>query len=180
MKKEIEVKAKVKDLKILGDKLESMGIILSDPIIQNDETFVDENFGNYGEFHSGKNVLRIRENNEKFIFTLKQSQDNELDCIEKETIISNPLELREALILMGYKSMVKIHKIRRKAQYGDYEICLDSVKELGDFIEVEIITDSQNSETTQNELFQFLESLGIKNEDRVINGYDTLIYNKKE
>jgi len=179
MRKEIEVKARVSDLEVLAKKLENMGVVLSEPIIQNDQTFIDESYGSYDKFQPGRNILRIRENNGKFIFTIKQSQSNELDSIERETEIAEPEEFREALLLMGYKPAVEIHKVRRKAKYKDYEICLDEVKELGSFVEVEKITDEKNADEVQNKLFEFLESLGVKREDRVTNGYDTLIYLKQ-
>ena len=179
MRKEIEVKARVADLGELTKKLEAMGVVLSEPIIQNDQTFIDESYGSYDKFQPGRNILRIRENNGKFIFTIKQSQSNELDSIERETEIAEPEEFREALLLMGYKPAVEIHKVRRKAKYKDYEICLDEVKGLGSFVEVEKITDEKNADEVQNKLFEFLESLGVKREDRVTNGYDTLIYLKQ-
>lgn len=47
MRKEIEVKARVVDLERLTKKLENIGISLPEPIIQNDETFVDKNYDNY-------------------------------------------------------------------------------------------------------------------------------------
>lgn len=178
MRKEIEVKARVSNLAELTKKLEGLGVTLSEPIIQHDETFTDENHGDYKEFVSGRNILRIRENDGKFIFTLKQSLSNELDSIEKETEITNPKEFRDALILMGYKPAVEIHKVRRKAKYRDYEICLDEVKELGSFIEVEKMTD-EDTEKVQDELFAFLESLGVSKENRETHGYDTLLYLKQ-
>lgn len=179
MRKEIEVKAKVENLEELANKLQSLGVELSEPIIQNDQTFVDENYGDYAAFQPDKNILRIRENNGKFIFTLKQPKTNEMDALERETEITDPNEFKEALLLMGYKPVVEIHKVRRKAKYKDYEICLDEVKELGSFAEVEKITEDVDAAEVQEELFQFLESLGIKRQDRVMNGYDTLVYKKQ-
>lgn len=179
MRKEIEVKARVLDLTILTKKLEDLGVTLSEPVVQNDETFVDVNYGDYAQFQPGKNLLRIREEGGKFIFTIKQPQSNQLDAIERETEITDPQEFRESLLLMGYKPVVKINKVRRKAKYKDFEICLDEVKELGNFVEVEKITDDVKAEEVQEELFQFLESLGIKREDRILDGYDTLIYLKQ-
>ncbi|TAL49270.1 class IV adenylate cyclase [Patescibacteria group bacterium] len=180
MRKEIEVKAKVGNLKELTQKLKALEVVLSEPIIQNDQTFVDENYGDYGKFQPDKNILRIRETNGKYIFTLKQPKTNEFDSLERETEIADPIEFREALLLMGYEPVVEIHKVRRKAKYRNYEICLDEVKELGSFIEVEKITEDENAEMVQNELLAFLESLGVKKEDRVTNGYDTLIYLKQQ
>lgn len=179
MRKEIEVKARVTNLEELEKKIEALGISLSEPIIQNDETFADNYYGNYADFQPGKNILRIRESNGEYIFTIKQSQKNELDCIERETEIIDPKEFREALLLMGYKPRVQIHKVRRKAKYKDYEICLDEVKGLGSFVEVEKITDDENADKVQDELFSFLESLGVSKDNRELHGYDTLIYLKR-
>ena len=179
MRKEIEVKARVSDLNNLTKRLKVFGVSLSEPIIQNDETFVDNNYGDYDKFQPEKNVLRIRKSNGKFIFTLKQQQSNELDCIERETEITDPAEFREALLLMGYKPIVKINKIRRKAKYKDYEICLDDVKELGTYVEMEKITDDEDADKVQNELFAFLEELGVSKNDRETHGYDTLVYLKQ-
>ena len=179
MRKEIEVKARVSDLEVLAKKLENMGVVLSEPIIQNDQTFIDESYGSYDKFQPGRNILRIRENNGKFIFTLKQPQSNELDSFERETEVTDPKEFREALLLMGYKPAVEIHKVRRKAKYKDYEICLDDVKELGAFVEVEKITDNEAADKVQDELFNFLETLGVSKDNREIHGYDTLVYLKQ-
>lgn len=178
MRREVEVKARVTNFEELKNKLVALGVSLSEPITQNDETFVDSNFGTYDQFQPGKNILRIRESNGKYIFTLKQPRSNEMDCIERETVITDPQEFREALLLMGYKPAVEIHKVRIKAKYKDYEICLDDVKELGSFVEVEKITEDENADEVQNELFSFLESLGVSKESRETHGYDTLVYLK--
>ncbi len=181
MRKEIEVKAKISDIEKIKEKLIKMGCVLSEPIIQDDVTFVDSDYGPYDQFQSGKNILRIRKNNNnKYIFTLKQPQKNEMDVIERETEISDPEEFKEALILMGYKKIVEIYKTRIKTKYDDCEICLDNVEGLGFFIEVEKIVEDTDGEEIQNKLFEFLISLEVDPKDRVLNGYDTLIYMKNK
>ena len=59
------------------------------------------------------------------------------------------------------------------------EICLDVVEGLGTFIEVEAFADGKTEEV-QERLFAFLRTLGIKDEDRVTKGYDTLVREKNE
>lgn len=176
MKREIEVKAKVDDFTKIRDELEKLGCVFSDPIIQEDTIFVNFD-GDFTKFMPDTNFLRIRKMKDKILFTLKQSENNELDCIEKEVEISDAEQFREALELMGYHEAVQVHKTRTKTKYQDMEICLDEVKDLGSFIEVEKITEG-DGEAVQNELFSFLETLGISKESRVVNGYDTLIYLK--
>lgn len=174
IQKEIEVKAKVKDLVVVKTKLEELGCTFSEPVIQDDTIFV--NFaGDFTKFVPGTNFLRIRKAKGKVLFTLKQPQKNELDCIEKEVEISDAGQFRGALELMGYHEAVQVYKTRTKTRFNDMEICLDDVKGLGSFVEVEKITDG-DGDAVQETLFNFLETVGVKREDRVINGYDTLVY----
>jgi|SRR3989344_5800672 len=176
MRKEVEVKAKINDLNLMVQKLTNLGCVLSLPIVQIDSIFVDDNYGEFDKFQSGKNLLRIREADGKFIFTIKQPQNNEQDSIEYETEISEPGGMREAILLMGCHEVIQVYKTRIKTNYKDWEICLDDVRELGFFIEVEKIGENIDVDATQNELFNFLKSLGVKPEDRETSGYDTLTY----
>jgi adenylate cyclase class 2 len=176
MKKEIEVKAKVESLHVLKNKLEELGCAFNNPAEQKDTIFVNFD-GDFTKFMPNTNFLRIRETNNKILFTLKRPQSNELDCIEKEIEVSDKEQLKDMLELMGYHEAIQVHKIRTKTQYKDMEICLDDVRGLGTFIEVEKITDG-DGEIVQNELLHFLESLGVSKEDRIVNGYDTLMYLK--
>lgn len=178
MSREIEVKARVKDFDSVIQKLQDLGCKISEAIIQEDKIFVAKNHGDFVKLHIGSNVLRIRTvNNEKSFFTLKQSLKNELDCIEKQTEIAKPQEMHDALIMMDYKNVVSVYKKRRKIKYENYTICLDQVRDLGDFIEVErLFDDDREAGGVQEEIFKFLQTLGINKEDRETHGYDTLIY----
>lgn len=176
MKMEIEVKAKVRDFELIKNKLVNIGCKLSEPIIQNDYIYTIKGL-DINKGYNNSPVLRIREQNGKYIFTLKKNRNNELDCIEKELEISNKEIMQEIFELMGYESNVSVHKSRIKCNYNEYEICLDEVEDLGSYIEVEKISDD-DGEKVQNELFDFLQTLGVLKEDRVFNGYDTLIWLK--
>ncbi|MDP1688739.1 MAG: class IV adenylate cyclase [bacterium] len=179
MKKEIEVKAKVKNIQSLISRLSALGVSLSEPARQVDGIYTNFPDKEFADFKPGVNFLRIRKSGDKILFTLKQSLVNELEGIEKELEINNEQEMEDILILMGYHKAVEVIKVRRKTKYKDYEICLDEVETLGSFIEVEKITD-EDSEQVQNEMFSFLMSLGVDKEDRVLNGYDTLVYLSKQ
>lgn len=97
--------------------------------------------------------------------------------IEKELEIRNASVMDDIVKLLGFYEFQKIKKTRRKTRYKKYEICLDVIDELGNFIEVEKMTDEDSAEV-QEELFRFLESLGVSRRDRVDRGYDILLYKK--
>lgn len=175
MKSEIEVKVKIKNIEEIVSKLEKMGCVLSEPIVQDDYIFNKIGL-DLSKSHTTP-VLRIREQGNKIIFTLKKDRSNELDCIEKEIEVSDRNILKDIIELLGFEQTVEVHKKRRKGKYEDYEICVDEVEELGSFIEVEKMSD-ENGEKVQNELIDFLEKLGIDKKDRVLIGYDSQIWLK--
>ena len=173
--KEIEVKARVKDFSGLLQKLEALGCTFSPVTEQTDRIFISE----HGSIPAkrGENVLRIREQSGKFIFTLKQPQTNQLDCIEEEIEISDPEALIRIMKILKFRESVSVKKKRRTTKYRDYTICLDEVEGLGSFIEVEKFSD-EDAATIQKELFQFLETLGVTKADQETNGYDVILYQK--
>lgn len=179
MRKEIEVKAKITDTTALLAKLSALGVALSEPLKQEDAIYTNFPDEEFADFKPGVNFLRIRKSNGKVLFTLKQSLVNELEGIEKELEVSSEKEMEDILSLLGYHKAVQVIKTRRKANYKDYEICLDEVETLGSFIEVEKLTD-EDSEKVQNEMFDLLIILGIEKADRVMNGYDTMVYLKQK
>lgn len=178
MKNEIEVKAKIEDFDSIINKLKEIGCTLSEPIIQHDYIYSSKNT-NIRDNYDGSPILRIREQNKKILFTLKKNRSNELDCIEKEIEVNDKNILKDILELLNYESQVEVHKKRIKTNYKDYEICLDEVDNLGFFIEVEKMSE-EDGEKIQNELFDFLQSIGIKKENRVLKGYDTLMWEKNK
>lgn len=176
--REIEVKARVDNFESIVQKLESLGCSLSQPIVQDDKVFL-QNGVVFGDLTPGGNVLRIRQQGVKNIFTLKVRGEREMDCIERETEISDPEKMVEILEYLGYREVVRIRKSRRKCQYQNLEICLDEVDELGNFIEVEILAEAGDGQEIQNTLFDFLVTLGVTAESRVLSGYDILMFNKR-
>lgn len=174
--KEVEVKAKINNPDNLTTQLKDLGCELGDPIIQNDIIFLPAGLS-YEDDLLGRNILRIRKTDGRIVFTLKQPQSNELDCIEKELEIGDVENMEEILKLVGFYEAVRVNKTRVKCKYKDYKICIDKVEELGDFIEVEKITD-EDAAKVQDELFDFLQSIGVDKDDREVHGYDTLMYNK--
>lgn len=176
---EIEVKAYINDKPTLLEKLTALGIQLSPPVTQYDRIFLP--IGASQPTKPGESALRIREQSDTFLFTVKQTQSNDLDCIEKEVEVNDKQAhiLLQSFPLIGFTEVPSVRKTRQKAKYLEYEICIDTVDDLGEFIEVEkMIADPDvigaSGEKIQEELFQFLETLGVSRSDRALHGYDVL------
>jgi adenylate cyclase class 2 len=173
--KEIEVKAKVRNPEEVERKLQNLGCKISDVMVDHDRVFTNSD-KDFAEFQNDTNFIRIRTRNGKHTLTLKRPLSNELDCIEHQSEILEPEEVEKMLELMGYRKEVDFTKERRKTKYNKYNICLDTVPELGEYMEVETLLDEGDSEKHQLEMFEFVKTLGITDKDRTEHGYDTLVY----
>jgi len=176
--KEIEVKARISNKPQLLEKLAALGCELSAPITQRDQIFVPH--GVTVPTPPGVNVLRIRQQDGATIFTLKQAISNQLDCLERELGIDDPAAMADIFKLLGFEESSRVNKTRQKGLYNGLEICVDSVEGLGDFIEVEKLSEDADSAAVQAELFAFLKTLGVQESDRVYDGYDVLMIKSKQ
>lgn len=178
---EVEVKAKLRNRAQVIEKLKQFGCSFGDELHQIDHIFIPSNI----DFPPPLDVpvLRVRKQNEKYIFTLKISQSSRQDCIEREFEIADGEKMIEILHLIGYKQVPTVDKKRIKTILNDMEIVLDVVEGLGEFIEVEKIvhnTDTKERLKIQDALFSFLHrELDIHADDHVIGGkYDIMLFEK--
>lgn len=177
--REIEVKARVENIEDIKKSLEGRGCIFSQAVEQYDRVFIETSL-TYNDVGIGVPVARIRSQGGRHIFTLKKPIGNMLDKQEHETEVADPEELKACLEMMGYKQALQIRKKRLKTKYNGDEICLDEVEELGSFIEMERLTENEDPQEVQEELYGFLEQIGVKREQRVEKGYDILLAEKNK
>lgn len=182
--KEIEVKARIASVESFKEKLEQLGCRFDTPHIQHDIVFLP-----VGVEFSNKTketpAVRIRNSNEIITLTLKKrsSGDNELINIEKEVVVSDKQEALDIVKHMGFHEVAKVSKRRFECTYENMTICIDDVVGLGQFIEVERLLENDsthNDKEIQDELFDFLRSLEVNDDDRVTKGYDILMYEKSK
>lgn len=177
--REIEIKARTADKQAFVAALVGRGVVVSDPVTQHDRVF-----GAAGvDGSDGDNTapwLRIRSETKqgvtKHIFTLKKSVTNQMDSIEHETEIADEAELEKIIEHIGFVPFSDLTKTRQKAHFGDIELCIDTVDELGDFVEAEKLTDEDaDYDTVVAELWRVLEECGVSRDDYVTEGYDVLM-----
>ncbi len=177
---EVEVKAKLRNKEEVKKKLESFGCVFSEELHQVDHIFLPKGSAFPPPFETP--VLRVRKQNDIFLFTLKMSQGSRTDSIERELEIKDGDKMIEILNLLNWEETVMVDKKRIKAAYKDMEVVLDDVKDLGEFIEAEkIVTihDVDVRKKIQEELFAFLETVGVGKEDHILDGkYDIMMHNK--
>lgn len=179
---EVEVKARLKDREAIVKKLESLGCKFGGELHQIDHVYFPE--GLIFPPPIGTGILRVRNQGDKYFLTLKISQSGRQDSIERELQILDGEMMMEIIKLLKYQEAPTVDKKRTKTKYKDMVIELDVVKDLGDFIEVEKIVTEENPEDRkkiQQEIADFIETLGVPKEDLFVNGkYDIMLFEKNK
>jgi adenylate cyclase class 2 len=97
---------------------------------------------------------------------------------EYETFIDKPEIVEEIFKKIGLISKVTVVKTRKYFDCGNFEVTLDQVKGLGNFMEIEAKRSFGNVAKTRKACSDFLKNLNIKYEIRPQMGYPRMLYRK--
>ncbi|MFI2663460.1 class IV adenylate cyclase [Micromonospora carbonacea] len=171
---EVEVKYRVGDLAALEAALAARGVVLSVPVVQDDQAYARVGW-EYGQSKIGVPFARLRTERGRHLLTVKTPVANELSCVEHETEVADREQMHAAIQQLGFYPTVRIRKSRRTAMLGLMSLCVDEVDGIGVFLEIERIVDAgETGEGIQVELDRFARELGVSL-TRVTDTYDSLI-----
>mgnify|MGYP000430345190 CR=1 FL=1 len=173
---EVEIKAKVKNLDEIEKKLLEMGAYLIGIEKQEDIYFTSP----FKDFKKSDEALRLRKSNEVYYLSYKGPKLDSKAKIREEVQVE--VDPRIVIILenLGFSQGPKVEKVRKIYSLDDVKICLDRVKNLGDFIEIETIQRYKETDEIKKELFDILEKLGIDKSNATIKSYLELLEEKKK
>lgn len=104
-------------------------------------------------------------------------------CDEFESQIKDIKSVKKIFSILNFKLLVKVDKIRRIYQFQNYEIAIDQVKKLGNFVEMEYKGRNRRklrpAQITQ-EMIEFLKKIGVGEIKRNYVGYPFLMLFPKE
>ena len=169
---EIETKFKTDNLEEIKNKLIGMGAVFSEELEQIDEYYKPK--GRETETQKpGSFLLRIRIQGNKKFFTCKALTDRTGVWDEHEMEISDENALREILKKLNYTMIFSITKKRANGRLNEFGLCIDKVKELGNYLEVEIISD--NGEEGKHKISALLKKLGAAEKNMEHRGYAAIL-----
>ncbi|HLC74265.1 MAG TPA: class IV adenylate cyclase [Candidatus Nanoarchaeia archaeon] len=181
---EIEIKIPVDGVTFshIKQKLQSTATFVKSSS-QIDEYFTPPN-RNFVEPFFTYEWLSIRKRGGKTIINYKhfypENAELTTHCDEFETIIENPEQIEKIFSALNMKKLVVVEKEREVFIYkNEFEIALDRVKELGNFIEIEAMKNFGTVHETREKLFQFAKRLGIDTSNADKRGYPHLLMKKK-
>lgn len=124
--------------------------------------------------------LRIRNtNNEKTINYKNWSnnkENNKISCKEIEIGIDDYNGMLELLEALDFKKIIVVEKVRNSWEYNGIIISLDTINNLGDFIELEFKTNLfENEEDSLTYIKNTIKTLGIEVGNQIFAGYPQLL-----
>ena len=157
---EIEIKAKIQSKEELEKRLKEQGAIFKEEKYQHDILLDPPNI----DFSKTDQVLRIRNANGNWKLDYKSPRlDNQTKSRKEFSLkIEDGKQLKEIFGWMKFKIVGEIEKTRRSFTYKNMTINLDTVTNLGEFIELEILGNEKEFEEQKKELFAFAALLDIK------------------
>ena len=127
-----------------------------------------------------KEWLRLRDADGSYSINYKNwhfdKQGKSHYCDEYESKIENLEKVKKILDILNFKSLVVVEKIRKTWIYRNYEIAIDAIKGLGDFVEIEYLGEENvDPKKITDEMINFLKSVGCDKIERNYVGYSFLL-----
>ena len=181
---EVEIKVKVDNLKEIKKKVSKIGKLIK-AIKQIDDYYTPSHRNFFTQKPHATEFLRIRTNPDKVVFeydrSINKRANGEHDYAEEyETEILDKKEFEKILGFLDFKKVLTVTKNREYWMCGKIEVALDTIKELGTFVEAEAKGDFKDEKEAKKECIKFLENLGIKNvaKTAIHKGYSTMLFDK--
>ena len=171
---EIEVKASVTDPKQMERSIIELGATPIGIEAQAD-TYYNAPYRDFGKTDE---ALRIRVQDGKSTLTYKGPKMDTISKTRKEvqTEIQDLDNMGNILSSLGFFPVATVSKKRKNFRIGDFYISLDEVRNLGNFIEVEItVKDPKNYKEKVESIFKFMAKLGIRRESTIRKSYLEMI-----
>lgn len=175
MSRELELKFELDQQHEFLERLNALGITLSEPCRQYDTIFLPHDHS-FEDLDKGIPIVRIRQSDGKITTTLKKYISGITNREEVECSISDATIFTKYLCLLGFAPIVTVNKTRRKATYCGTTITLDYVEQLGVFTEIEIICDEENVARNLKRLDEIAHELGLEHSKKVSKPYDEMLY----
>ena len=174
---ECEIKLKIEDINTVKEKLLSLGFKECDSVTETDTYFDNEK----NDIRLNDQALRIREtinhtNGNIFCqinFKDKKFDNNSMSRPEYESEVASAETILKILSCLGYSPVSpKVRKERIFLQEHSITACLDTVDGLGDFLELEVIVETEKQKDQELEkIAGLLDKIGYSIADTTTTSY---------
>ncbi len=171
MKMEQEIRLIVNDFKDVKNRIVGAGAVF-----ESSKTQYDTYYGSIRAIKAIKRsfILRIRKSGSSNILTFKGATGKEGYYEEYETIVADGKSAAKIIEKSGFEKVIFVKKHRQLYRYKNSTINLDSVGGLGNFVEIEIISE-KNADKRLNSI---IKELGLEGYKNIRKGYVSLLLEK--
>lgn len=174
---EIEIKVRVENVKPLDALMQKEGQFKGE-VKQVDEYFTPAHV-DYTSVSPVREWLRLRNEDGTFSINYKNyhfGADGKAEyCDEVETEVDEVGKVEKIFSAVGFRTLTRVEKLRSQWTYKDYEIAIDSVAGLGDFVEIEFNKKSVDPKKVTDDMMRFLSDLGVGKIQRSYQGYPFML-----
>jgi adenylate cyclase, class 2 len=159
---EIEIKVRVTDIGVIRNRILACGGVLSETLTEHD-TYYNAPHRDFGVTDE---ALRLRQTGIKSTVTYKGPKNTILGSKIREELnlgITDPEIFDRIVTFLGFVSVAVVIKQREYYNCDDFTISLDQVEGLGDYIEIELITDN-NAEKAAARVDHMAKKIGVTGE----------------
>jgi adenylate cyclase, class 2 len=168
MQKEFEIKSKVESISEIRKKLKKIGA-RKIGIKRNVDIYYTPESGEKYYGNRSRLKFRIRFDGESDKGRLEVHKILNLhEAIEYELPVGDVKMVKIMLKELRFKQCSIVDKVRESYKYGSLNIELDKVKELGEFMEVEIMNSDRNKAVKR--INEFYKKIGVSKKDFIIGG----------
>lgn len=142
---------------------------------QTDKVFL-QGIDSFAEFAQGMPIMRLRTEGNTTTLTYKRRINDAGDSIEHELMISNADTMQAILAEMDYRLVTKVEKNRLEVKQGSIAFALDTVDELGSFLEIEILAEDTDSlAELERQIMNAAKEYGLGEADIESKKYDQMM-----
>ena len=137
------------------------------------DTYYIPNFKDFEINGETIECIRIRETEKGVVLAYKKihKEAKPIYCDEFETIVSSKEQMENILFSLGFSVQMIIDKSRASYKYNNLEFDFDSVKNLGELMEVEL----KNENGKIEEIYSFVSKFGLSQKDVTYEGIQNLM-----
>lgn len=182
---EVEIKVKIQNRKQVMDSLKKIGFMENRCVVETDiyYTSTHHDFAALGEALRIRTVKDPESPKETSVITYKGAKLDQVSMTrqELETEVGDGETVRKILEHIGFCPVSPVEKKRLYLNKDNMTACLDNVKGLGDYLELEILTDTEEKRTEAlKQIEDVLEALGYSMEDTTRTSYLSMLMKKEK
>ena len=177
---EVEVKVSINNIDLCVSEFLDKGFSREAYVEEIDTYYTSE----FRDFRVTDEALRVRESKdlitgkgEAYITYKGKKLDNvSMSRLEHETKVGNGAIIKQILESIGFKPVPPVEKVRIELRRGNISACIDDVKGLGGFLELEILVQKEEQrEEALTEIERTLKQLGLEMSNSITQSYLSML-----